>query len=265
MIYLPPFRRFLFPALILVTLVILYRGLPVPNFPPSLVVHPAPAPPQGIRVPIVTPKKSIPIRNASDNYLSPPNHFFYSYDDQAPLRKSNKTLSILWQPILDADLAPLFLCPRKANRHTGHIRLPNILQNISQVPPDAVKPDTRTFWNPTIIGLPYWSENQYLIVSRIVTDGNHQENVICFANVCNSGPGKNATRGEKKCTPKDLAILGPAGGMRCSHTPVKLSVPPTPAEQCFGKFRPYADIPGFHDPRIFWSGKGEPLMMCNTQ
>ena len=265
MINLPPLRRFLLPALVLVTLVILYRGLPIPNSLPSFVIHPALDPPRGIHLSIGTLPKPIPIRNASDNYLSPPTHLFYSYDDRAPSRKSNKTSLLLWQPILDADLAPLFLCPKKANRHTGHIRLPNILQNISHIPLDAVKPDTRTFWNPTIIALPYWSENQYLVVSRIVTDGNHQENIVCFANTCSPRSSQNATKNERICTPNDLAILGPAGGMRCSHTPAKLSVPPTPAKQCFGKFGPYADIPGFHDPRIFWSGKGEPLMMCNTQ
>jgi len=53
--------------------------------------------------------------------------------------------------------------------------------------------------------------------------------------------------------------------MRCVTVPTTLSVPPTPAEKCEGKFGTYVDIPGFHDPRIFWSGKGEPLMMVNTQ
>ena len=265
MIYLPPLRRFLLPALVLVTLVILYRGLPIPNTLPSFVIHPTPAPPQGIRVPIDTLRSPVPLRNASDNHLSPPNHFFFEYDDQATARKSNKSTNLLWQPILDPNLAPLFQCPRIANRHTGHIRLPNILRNVSQIPRDPTKPDTRIFWNPTIIALPYWSENQYLVVNRIVTDGNHQENVVCTANICYTGSGETATKGEKKCTPEDVEVLGPAGGMRCAHPPMVLSVPPTPAEECRGKFTTYADIPGFHDPRIFWSGKGEPLMMCNTQ
>ena len=53
--------------------------------------------------------------------------------------------------------------------------------------------------------------------------------------------------------------------MRCASHPVALSVPPMPAEKCDGEFMPYVDIPEFHDPRIFWSGKGEPLMMVNTQ
>ena len=44
--------------------------------------------------------------------------------------------------------------------------------------------------------------------------------------------------------------------MRYASHPVPLSVPPAPAEKCDGEFMPYVDIPGFHDPRIFWSGKG---------
>ena len=97
-----------------------------------------------------------------------------------------------------------------------------------------------------------------------MTDGNHQENVLCEANVCYI-PGQEARMGEKLCTDDDLKHVGPGGGMRCVRPPITLSVPPTPAENCEGKFSPYVDIPGFHDPRSFWSGKGEPLMMVNTQ
>ena len=99
-----------------------------------------------------------------------------------------------------------------------------------------------------------------------MTDGNHQENVLCEANVCYvPGSSEKPRPGEQPCSSDDLNLVGPAGGMRCTHTPITLSVPPTPAEKCEGKFTTYADIPGFHDPRIFWSGKGEPLMMVNTQ
>ncbi|KAI4158104.1 MAG: hypothetical protein LQ342_007738 [Letrouitia transgressa] len=115
------------------------------------------------------------------------------------------------------------------------------------------------------MSLPPWSKNQYLVVSRIVTEGNHQENVMCEANICYTGSDEGAVPGEKPCTQDDLKVLGPAGGMRCVETPTALKAPPTPAENCEGKFATYADIPGFHDPRIFWSGKGEPLMMVNTQ
>ena len=128
-----------------------------------------------------------------------------------------------------------------------------------------MKDDTRAFWNPTIISLPYWSKNQYLVVSRILTDGNHQENVLCEANICYVGSGEGSEEGERQCTDEDIRYVGTAGGMRCATTPITLSVPPTPAEQCEGVFGTYVDIPGFHDPRIFWSGKGEPLMMVNTQ
>ena len=264
MIYLPPLRRFLLPSIVFVTLIIAYRALPAPSSLPSFVIHPPPAPPQGIRVPISELQNSLPIANASNNHLSPPIHYYYSYDNGK--KASNKTVSsVLWQPVLDPNFEPLFRCPSKVNKYTNHIRLPNIVRNISQIPPGSLKPESRVFWNPTVIALPYWSKNQYLIVSRIVTDGNHQENVLCEANVCYVGSGEDARSREKPCTADDLRHVGPAGGMRCASPPVTLSVPPTPAEKCEGKFDAYVDIPGFHDPRIFWSGKGEPLMMVNTQ
>ena len=96
-------------------------------------------------------------------------------------------------------------------------------------------------------------------------DGNYQQNVLCEANICYPGSSKHVRPGEKLCSADDLRFLGPSGGMRCATAPVTLSVPPTPAENCEGKFRGYVDIPGFHDPRVFWSGKEEPLMMVNTQ
>ena len=265
MIYLPPLRRFLLPAIVFATLIISYRALPIPTSLPSFVLHAAPAPPQRIHVPISALQSPLPIANSSYNHLSPPNQYYYSYHKTEKAVSGDTGTSKPWHPELDPNLESLFKCPIKANRYTSHVRLPDIVQNISQIPPGSLKPESRVFWNPTVIALPYWSENQYLIVSRIVTDGNHQENVLCEANVCHIGSGERARRGEKPCTEDDLRHVGPGGGMRCASSPVTLSVPPTPAERCEGKFMPYVDIPGFHDPRIFWSGKGEPLMMVNTQ
>ncbi len=263
MIYLPPLRRFLLPVIVFVAFIIAYRASPIPSSLPSFVFHPPIAPQQGIHVPISSLQKSLPMANVSENHLSPPNQYFYAYDKGDRLTNQSTT-SVSWQPLLDPNLEPLFRCPVKANRYTGHIRLPNIVQNISQIPPGSLKPESRVFWNPTLIALPYWSKNQYLVVSRIVTDGNYQENVLCEANICYV-PGQDARPGEEPCTDDDLKHVGPGGGMRCASHPVALSVPPTPAEKCAGEFAPYVDIPGFHDPRIFWSGKGEPLMMINTQ
>lgn len=52
--------------------------------------------------------------------------------------------------------------------------------------------------------------------------------------------------------------------MRCLTPPLKINIPPTPAEKCEGKWLAFPDIPGFHDPRVFWSGKGEPLILVNS-
>lgn len=263
MFYLPTFRRLLLPAILLLGLIVTYKSLPLPTSLPSLVLHPGPAPPRGVRVPKSVLQKPLPFANASSNYLAPPNHYFYTYDQAR--RTTNQSASSVWQPALDPKLAPLYACAKTANKYTGHLRLPNIIQNISAIAPDLDKVESRVFWNPTIISLPYWSQNPYLIVSRIVTDGNHQENVLCEADVCFVGSDGNPKPGDRPCTQDDLKHLGSAGGMRCVHPPVTLSVPPTPADKCEGKFESYVDIPGFHDPRLFWSGRGEPLMMVNTQ
>lgn len=265
MIYLPPLRRFLLPALIFVTVVVFYRAAPVNTRLPSFILHPPPAPPTGIHLPIANLQRPLPIStNASENHLSPPNRYYYSIGNDAS-GSLNNTKVAFRQPLLDPNLEPLFRCPVEPNKITGHLRLvDNIVQNISQVPAGSQKPESRVFWNPTVIALPYWSPHQYLIVSRIVTDGNHQENVLCEANVCYV-PGQEARPGEKLCTEEDLVHVGPGGGIRCATPPVPLSVPPTPAEKCVGKFASYVDIPGFHDPRCYWSSKGEPLMMVNTQ
>lgn len=267
MIYLPPLRRFLLPALILLAIIVFYKSSPHVHPPlPSFVLQHFATPPEGIRIPISDLKHHrLHFVNASENHRSPPHQYYYNYGKDTEADLSSSSTSKWSQPILDPNLAALFRCSRRPNKFTNHIRLPNPIHNISGIPPNPPGVDSRVFWNPTIISLPYWSENQYLVVSRILTDGLHQENVLCEANVCYVGPGEGAAPGEKPCTQDDIAHVGPAGGMRCATPPMLLSVPPTPAEYCPGKTAHYADIPGFHDPRIFWSGKGEPLMMVNTQ
>ena len=266
MIYLPSLRRFLLPIIILLTIVLFVRSssLFTSTSFHSFIIHAPPHPQEGIHVPISSLKQaSFRQTNLSQNYLSPPRKYFYTHSRQS--KTANRSSTFSSQPHFDQSYELLFRCPAMPNRYTGHIRFPYIVQNISQVPPGSTTPEHRIFWNPTMISLPFWSQNQYLLVSRIVTGGRHQQNVICEANICYTGSDEDARPGEKRCTEDDLLHLGPAGGLRCSTPPMHLSVPPTPAEKCEGKFYTYTDIPGFHDPRVFWSGKGEPLMMLNTQ
>ena len=266
LIYLPPLRRFLLPSILLLAIIVFYRSsLQVPTSLPSFVLHPAATPPEGIHVPIANlHSKPIPYANTSDNHLSPPSQYYYSYETGKQATNQSRA-SGSSRAGHNANFEALFQCSLRPNRYTGHVRLQHIIQNISHIPPNSTFPESRVFWNPTIVSLPSWSKNQYLVVSRIVTEGRHQENVLCEANVCYTGSGEGKRAGEVLCTREDLLHVGPAGGMRCVASPITLSVPPTPAEKCEGKFGPYVDIPGFHDPRIFWSGKGEPLMMVNTQ
>ncbi|KAI9786309.1 MAG: hypothetical protein M1816_008050 [Peltula sp. TS41687] len=277
MIYLPPLRRLLLPALIVLALTVFYKSSlrGSTSFPP-LALHGPDPPSPDMRIPIADLKHHLlPVLNRSSNHLSPPKEFYYTYNnnkasstDVRDKKNSTNKSSPAWtQPALNPSLQDLFKCPTKPNRYTNHIRLPHIIRNISMVPPSSQgRQETRSYFNPTIISLPYWSENQYLIVVRILTIGTYQENVLCEANICEVGEDDDAAeKGKRMCTEDDIVFLGPAGGMRCATEPIVLSVPPTPAEHCEGKMLSYADIPGFHDPRIFWSGRGEPLMMLGSQ
>ncbi|MCJ1353329.1 MAG: hypothetical protein MMC33_003314 [Icmadophila ericetorum] len=262
-VYLPPLRRLLMPAVFLLAFITFYRSsLRESASIPSFIFHQPPPPQEGIHIPIKDPKiHSSPSTNASEGRLIPPSTFFYEYDE-ADESRANSTNA---HPILDRYLEAFGKCEKEPNKYTNHIRLPYMIQNISQIPSGSTVLEKRVFWNPTIIALPYWSANHYLVVSRIVTEGYHQENVLCEANICYTGAGEVARKGEKLCAEDDILHVGAAGGMRCATTPITLSVPPTPAANCTGSFLGYIDIPGFHDPRTFWSGKGEPLMMVNTQ
>ena len=156
------------------------------------------------------------------------------------------------------------VCPRPPNRFTNHIRLPNLLYNISMSPKSAASKEERTFWNPTIFALPYWAKNQYIIVSMVAPDGEaFRRNVLCEASICH--PKSSSMAHERSCSADDLSLLGPNGGLRCVTAPIEVNVPPTPAVKCEGSERGYADIPGFHDPRVFYSGRGEPILMVSSQ
>jgi hypothetical protein len=163
-------------------------------------------------------------------------------------------------------LLDLTKCSRPPNWFTGHIRLPNLLYNISMSPAFATTGEQRTFWNPTIFSLPYWAKNQYLIVNMVTSHGEpYRRNVLCEANICHPKTQKSTNSREKACTEDDLQVLGPNGGLRCVTAPIEVDVPPTPAERCDGMEQLLADIPGFHDPRLFYSDRGEPILMVVSQ
>lgn len=191
-------------------------------------------------------------------------------------------------------LQPFLTCDANAiNPHTSHLRLSPRIHNISLTPPSLTQshdPNVR-FFNPAILPLPYWSATgattvgaKYVLVSRLVTTGFHQESHICLADIClpdqqpthrspaaslyNASAPSSARKvlppDTRPCNASDMSILGGRGGMRCVTEPVKLNIPSTPAEHCDAAWLPFPDIPGFHDPRVFWSGKGEPLILVNS-
>ena len=141
------------------------------------------------------------------------------------------------------DLVPLLSCSAQSNPHTNHIRIADPLYNISL----GVE---GSHFNPTIIALPHWAEHQYLLVTRVVTEGLHQESLICEADICDV---------------ENCKIWGQHGRvLQCAKPATVLNLPATPAERCEGRWSTFPDIPGFHDPRIFWSAKGEPLIIVNS-
>ncbi|KEF60587.1 uncharacterized protein A1O9_02148, partial [Exophiala aquamarina CBS 119918] len=158
------------------------------------------------------------------------------------------------------------------NRHTSHLRLSAEMHDISMTPTSSGSHDEEArFFNPAMIPLPYWSSPsrsagpKYVLVSRLVTTGYHQESHICLADICtNTNASKVLPLDTRACTASDLSMLGGRGGMRCVTEPVKINIPSTPAERCDTAWLAFPDIPGFHDPRVFWSGKGEPLILVNS-
>jgi hypothetical protein len=63
-------------------------------------------------------------------------------------------------------LIDLTQCPRSPNQFTSHIRLPNLLYNVSMSPRSVTTEETRSFWNPTIFALPYVSSLFLCPISR---------------------------------------------------------------------------------------------------
>ncbi|KAF4633118.1 hypothetical protein G7Y89_g4998 [Cudoniella acicularis] len=100
-------------------------------------------------------------------------------------------------------------------------------------PRSATSPENRTFWNPTILALPYWSKNQYLIVSMVTPTGEaSRRNIICEANIYLPKGSTLGQAQDKTCSDDDLALLGPNGGLRRVTTPNDVKVPATPAAKC---------------------------------
>ena len=265
MIHFNSSRRHLHSALFILAIILIWRLKFVPRSVPSFIFHQPLPPSTGTRILITEIEKlSLLTTDKSSNLLLPPSRFFYIWEKASPHEPPNSSIA-LQQLAGNNNFQDLLECRQHPNQYTNHIRLPAIIQNISQVTASISRTDERVFWNPTVIALPYWSDNQYLVVSRILTHGDYQQTFLCEANICYVGQPNNARKGEKPCTSEDLVYVGQAGGLRCATPPISLSVAPTPAKHCSGKFKYYADIPGFHDPRIFYSGKGEPLMIGNTQ
>ncbi|KAK9476961.1 hypothetical protein V1514DRAFT_321558 [Lipomyces japonicus] len=103
-------------------------------------------------------------------------------------------------------------------------------------------------YNPTIIALPPTSHYPFLIVSRVRGDSFEQHSLIC-----------EAKYGEQLNGDGNLEPV-----LQCATHARELVVPQTPAKDCKGK-EFMSDVPGYHDPRVFWSARGAPMMIFNQQ
>lgn len=265
MIYLPPLRRLLVPALMILAIILWYRStvqIPTTRLSAYLIRQPEISGP-GETIPIAdVPTHVLVPRNVQDNHQTPSTELYYTYNEPGATFDNGTEIPLTYSdPSSHPYLQVLFQCPFKPNRFTNHIRFPNPLYNISLIVKNETLNERKGYLNPAIISLPHWSENQYLLISRVATDGSHQENLICEANICTVGDAKS----DRACDAESIRLLGGATGMRCATPPLMLNVPPTPAESCEGGMGILSNIPGFHDPRVFWSGRGEPLMMVNSQ
>ena len=184
----------------------------------------------------------------------------------------------------NSHISTLLNCPYVPDPITSHVTLPHHHLSISLTPSDSGEVRGAHF-NPTFLRLPSWATKsqsakgaKYVLVARKVTEGLHQESLICLADIClpqatdaadSNGSTVNSRRAAlppdtRACTTDDLNMLGVKGGMRCTTPPMRLNVPPTPALRCSGAWANFPHIAGFHDPRIFWSNRGEPLIILNS-
>ncbi|KAK7203975.1 hypothetical protein BZA70DRAFT_196785 [Myxozyma melibiosi] len=107
-------------------------------------------------------------------------------------------------------------------------------------------------YNPTILALPPSSHFPFLIVARVRGDGLMQQTLIC------EGKYHDETKDNAYGFPVTTRLIG------CATSAKLLQVPQTPARDC--QARDFmSDVPGYHDPRIFWSMDGAPLMIINQQ
>jgi len=269
-------RRLLLPIFLCLAIFIVYRSShrsPTSYLSSLVVDQPIVTIPQN-RVPVnqLTTRAIIVQDPDTGKHIEPPTSLYYEYgasldlDEEADPTRYNETAQgpHYLDPLKNRYLRTLLQCPIKPNVHNGHIRIPSYVRPISMVLYGDSENEKRSYLNAAILSLPYWSQNQYLLVSRVQTDGTMQLNMICEANICFTNASE-ARPGEKPCDEDDLYLLGGAEGMRCATPPVTLNVPPTPAKSCGEGTGVLMDVPGFHDPRIFWTGKGEPLMILNSQ
>lgn len=253
MFTLPSSRRFTYPALILLAFITICRLLI------GLTSNSATIKIRGLTLRSAKKAAYEILVDQANGSLSLEERFTTNYHASHPMR-----------PVHPRVVDFFSRCTHKPNAHTNHVRLGSVsILNISMVP-SANNADggdefrNKQYFNPALIPLPSYSTYPYLLVSRLVTTGTHQESHICFADICAPLAMTPLRSDARQCTDNDAEQLGKNGGMRCVTRPERVNIPPTPARRCTGAWTTFPHIPGFHDPRVFWSGRGEPLIEVNS-
>lgn len=101
-------------------------------------------------------------------------------------------------PVQQDHLASLLECRLLPNPHKQHLRILDIVQGISQT-------SGIHHFNPTIIALLYLAGNQYLLVSRAMTESLHRESVLCEANTCTLKGDPKRYKGEGTVRPIQIS------------------------------------------------------------
>lgn len=120
-------------------------------------------------------------------------------------------------------LASLVECKTSPNPHTQTPAFP-------QHPPEHFPKSRRPLIQANHRrSLRYWAENRYLVVSRVVTEGLHQESLRCEANICVKKGDGNRHESNKDCTAD--SGFEETGGLCCVTARVVVSILPKSVEQ----------------------------------
>ena len=223
-------------------------------------------------------------------YFSPRSNSLYEFQSPAALRTTGSTVILmLWTTSMmkSASKAGVQACRKPLSEQTlpfhllswylqpvlghqidltGHTRLPNLLCNVSMEPRSTPNEEKRRFWNPMIVAIPYWAKNQYLIVcshSKMYLTGETFSAKRTFAILNLRNETTSARKFARMRTWKYsvqmedyVAPVHPSTLTYLQFLHRSVRVWNGVLQICLAFM-----IPG----RVFYSGRGEPILMISSQ